>query len=546
MADLILGPVLRYVAETVATVWVETDAPCRVEILGHETETFQVEGHHYALLPITDLDPGNEYEYEVTLDGKKRWPQEPGLGPSVIRTLAPDDPLRIAFGSCRLAVPHEPPYTLSRDDDDRGREVDALYALALRMREEPRQRWPHLLLMIGDQVYEDEDAPETRRFIRSRRDTSRPPHEAVADFEEYTRLYWESWRDPVIRWLFSTVSTAMIFDDHDVHDDWNTSQAWLDEIRRQPWWEERITSALMSYWIYQHIGNLPPSQLADSDLWRRVGKADDAGPLLREFAQEADSHGGGFTWSYWRDLGRVRLVVLDSREGRRLEPGRRSMFDEEEWRWIKEHAAVDAEHLLIADTLPVICAPGLHHAELWNEAVCDGVWGSLAARTGEKLRRAMDLEHWPAFRHSFDMLLSLVRDIAVGEHGRPPTTISLLAGDVHHAYLCEIGFPPGTGAASRVYQAVCSPLRNPLDSHERLAIRAAWSRPARALAHRLARAAGVPDAEVGYRCLDGPVFDNQIATLEFEAEQALIRVEKATADDRGERRLEKSFERQLS
>ena len=33
MAGLILGPLLRYVGETEATVWVETDAPCTVEVL---------------------------------------------------------------------------------------------------------------------------------------------------------------------------------------------------------------------------------------------------------------------------------------------------------------------------------------------------------------------------------------------------------------------------------------------------------------------------------------------------------------------------------
>ena len=62
----------------------------------------------------------------------------------------------------------------------------------------------------------------------------------------------------MIRWLFSTVGVAMIFDDHDVHDDWNTSIAWLEEMRAKPWWEERIESALSSYWIYQHLGNLSP------------------------------------------------------------------------------------------------------------------------------------------------------------------------------------------------------------------------------------------------------------------------------------------------
>ena len=47
--------------------------------------------------------------------------------------------------------------------------------------------------MIGDQVYADEDAPETRRFIRERRGTDGEPGDEVADFEEYARLYHETW-----------------------------------------------------------------------------------------------------------------------------------------------------------------------------------------------------------------------------------------------------------------------------------------------------------------------------------------------------------------
>jgi hypothetical protein len=47
-------------------------------------------------------------------------------------------------------------------------------------------------------------------------------------------------------------------DDHDVHDDWNTSWAWVREMRTVPWWHERILGAYMSYWIYQHLGNLSP------------------------------------------------------------------------------------------------------------------------------------------------------------------------------------------------------------------------------------------------------------------------------------------------
>ena len=58
----------------------------------------------------------------------------------------------------------------------------------------------------------------------------------------------------------------MIFDDHDVHDDWNISDAWVREMRATSWWDERIEGAFMSYWLYQHIGNLAPPELAGEPL----------------------------------------------------------------------------------------------------------------------------------------------------------------------------------------------------------------------------------------------------------------------------------------
>ena len=42
MARLVLGPLLRHVTDTSATIWVETDAPCTVEVLGQAATTFTV------------------------------------------------------------------------------------------------------------------------------------------------------------------------------------------------------------------------------------------------------------------------------------------------------------------------------------------------------------------------------------------------------------------------------------------------------------------------------------------------------------------------
>jgi hypothetical protein len=544
---LILGPLLRHVGPSDATVWVETDAPCEVEVRAggspHRSPTFRVEGHHYTLVVVTGLEPGSTHEYSVALDGKEVWP-EPGSPPSRIRTILPDDKLTLTFGSCRVSVPHEPPYTKKRGEIKRGGlsgqrfARDALYALAIRMRNQSPQEWPDALLLLGDQIYADEVSMGTREFIRSRRDPKEPPGDEVADFEEYTRLYWDAWKNPVIRWLLSTVPTAMIFDDHDVHDDWNTSEIWVRQMRSKPWWEERIVGAFMSYWVYQHLGNLSPEELEDDELFERVREARDATRLLREFAYKADREEAGTRWSFNRDFGNVRLIMIDSRAGRVLDEGKRSMLDAEEWAWIEEKASGDFDHLLFGTSLPFLLSPGLHHLEAWNEAVCGGAWGRPAANLGEYVRQALDLEHWSAFHDSFAGLVRLLRAIGAGERssGHPPASMVVLSGDVHHGYLAEIDL--GDGVKSAIYQSVGSPLRNPLGLPERLALGAGWTKTGGLVGKTLARLAGVEEPSVSWRLThDEPWFENHISTLELRGREATLRVEKTNPEDEREPRL---------
>ena len=104
--DLVLGPLLRHVDPVSATVWVETDRPCEVAVLGRRSRTFRVGGHHYALVLVADLEPGSSTPYEVHLDGHPVWPpQQSSFPPSRIRTPGNREDFRIAFGSCRYATP---------------------------------------------------------------------------------------------------------------------------------------------------------------------------------------------------------------------------------------------------------------------------------------------------------------------------------------------------------------------------------------------------------------------------------------------------------
>jgi hypothetical protein len=561
MPKLVLGPLLRYVGETQATVWVETDAAAQVEVpvspggVRGRASTFAFQDHHYALVQIDGLEPGRVYTYTVELDGGRVWPRAGPDGrafpPSTIRTPHGDHPLRIAFGSCRVAAPHEPPWTLPPSANRRrGKGADALYAFALRMRDTDPDTWPDLLMLLGDQIYADDTSEEVQAFIRSRRDVRRPPGLEVADFEEYTRLYWEAWGDPVLAWLLSTVPTAMIFDDHDISDDWNTSAAWVEHMRRQPWWDERIISGLASYWLYQHLGNLSPDDLDDDPVWPKVREAGDATRVLREFAFQADREVRGTRWSYRRDFGGTRLVVIDSRCGRVLEDGRREMVDDEEWAWIEEQAAGDFDHLLLATSLPFALAPAIHDLEAWNEAVTDGAWGRPMAWVGEKIRQGIDLEHWAAFGDSFDRLGALIEAVAGGHRGRPPGSVVVLSGDVHHAYLAEFSFRgehAGHGH-SPAWQAVCSPLRNPLPLDQRAAHLRAFRRPAQAMTRWLARRAGVPQDEIFWRVVEGPRFENHVGLLELDGRKAMLRVERAVTPEggAGDPSLEPLYDHRLS
>ena len=531
--------------ETDATVWVETAQACAVDVLGCRARTFEVGGRHYALVHVTGLEPGVRVPYEVHLDGERVWPVLDGWPASSLRPVDPERPQTISFGSCRVGVPHAYPFDVTKDEHPEGREVDALLGLALRLRDGDPEDWPELLLLLGDQVYADEVSPATRAFIDARRDATIPPYHQVADYEEYRCLYHESWGQEHVRWLFSVVPTAMIFDDHDVHDDWNTSRSWVRDIRGTGWWDRRIVGGFASYFVYQHLGNLAPQALEDDVTWQAIRTADgDTWPILREFAWWADREVAGTRWSFRRDVGRTRIVMVDSRAGRVLDPETRSMVDPGEWDWIERQATGDVDHLLIGTSLPLFLLEGLHWLEAWDEAISEGAWGKGWASIGERLRQGADLEHWAAFGKAFERMCAILRDVASGRRGSAPASVVVLSGDVHHAYLAEVGFPAGTGAQSHVWQAVCSPFRNPLARNERRAIRAAASPLAGRVTRALARAAGVGPPPVGWRMVhDTPFFDNQVGTLRIDGRRAAMTLEKVAP---GGRELHEVFGRTLT
>jgi hypothetical protein len=507
-----------------ATVWVQTDAAATVEVLGSRGRTFEVHGHHYAVVEVPGLAPGSRTPYAVTLDGVAAWPPRDYPFPApAIRVPAQGAPYRLVFGSCRTALPHDAAFVARYGPD-------ALRAYAHRLAraaaEDVEHAWPSLLMMLGDQVYADETSPAIQAFISARRDIDAPPGKELADFAEYAEVYRLAWADPAIRWLLACVPSAMIFDDHDIRDDWNTSAAWRAAMTKLPWWRGRIVAGLSAYWVYQHLGNLTPAERAGDELLKAVRECGgDAGPMLDAFAERADAHPETARWSYTRELGGgARLVVLDSRAARVLDPAERAMLDPEEMAWVDRQVTGDVSHLLLATSVPYLLPTGLHEFEGWSEAVCAGAWGPWAAKVGEKIRQRADLEHWGAFRRSFDQLQRMVAEVALGRRGKAPATIAFLSGDVHNSYYAKVAGPP---RSAPIYQLVCSPMRNELPAVWRLVHNFSRTPVSTALGTGLARLAGVPRPKMRWSVQDGQNFVNALATLELDGREALVRWETA-------------------
>jgi len=138
----------------------------------------------------------------------------------------------------------------------------------------------------------------------------------------------------------------------------------------------------------------------------------------------------------------------------------------------------------------------------------------------ERIRQAADLEHWSAFRESFDRLTHMIDKAAA----RDVATVSVLSGDVHHSYAARAHLPGEAGAERRapVHQLTCSPVHNKLDWYVRPGFRAAWSRWARWVTERWAAHNGAPPKPATWERTAGPFFGNTIATLDIDGASAQV------------------------
>ncbi|HEX6674732.1 MAG TPA: hypothetical protein VF486_06880 [Actinomycetes bacterium] len=128
----------------------------------------------------------------------------------------------------------------------------------------------------------------------------------LADLDETRRAL------PAVRRVLANVPTYMIFDDHDVSDDWNLTREWHDQVWRSPGGRRVVADALAAYWAFQGWGNAP--EAFDEQFLAVV----EAGPSDERFDRAMWSFG---RWSYHAPTD-PPMLVLDTRTQRTFDSDR--------------------------------------------------------------------------------------------------------------------------------------------------------------------------------------------------------------------------------
>jgi hypothetical protein len=224
--------------------------------------------------------------------------------------------------------------------------------------------------------------------------------------------------------LLAHVQTLMIFDDHDVTDDWNLSAQWETTAYGHPFSRRIVGNALIAYMLCQGWGNRPDvfgTALDDLALLAATAAAD-ADHRLDAPAQDALIR-RLLSFRQWDFVLRTRpaVIVLDTRTRRwrnRRRPGHPSGLMD--WESLTE-----LQHELLDETAAVIVSPTPMFGVKLIEVV-----QRVATFAGQAL--AVDAENWMAHRGAASSMLNIFR------HSRTPANYVVLSGDVHYSFAYDV------------------------------------------------------------------------------------------------------------
>jgi len=288
---------------------------------------------------------------------------------------------------------------------------------------------------------------------------------------------------PLVSRVMANVPCYMIFDDHEITDDWYITQRWKNQVLSKPLGRDIIRNGLMAYAVFQDWGNVPDEYVPIGDGAEAASSLTDKTKFIRlineycyrvanklkldtmaseviepmEVLLGMGDEASKLKWHYDVSTGKATTYVLNTRTSRtypslNTPPG--LISDESFPEQLPEDIADSAPFTLVISPVPVL---GLASFEELIQPLAASVVGlSHSSGTNQGVVAGeieFDFEAWSFNVAAFEKLLGKLDKYK---------KVILLSGDVHYGSSAALDYWKGEGAApsSRIVQLTSSSSKN--------------------------------------------------------------------------------------
>ncbi len=273
---------------------------------------------------------------------------------------------------------------------------------------------------------------------------------------------------PNVQRALANIATYMIFDDHEVTDDWYLTQDWRDRVLTSPLGVTIVRNALTAFALFQAWGNDPKRYTTGvhADLLTHAQALfPSTGGPVQSAADEIDrlyGFGGAdpqVKWHFDVPSGPTKTVVLDTRtrrafSGRYTPPGLISDVALDEQLPASFAPSPGAEVLIVVSAAPVL---GLAVIEELAQPIGARGYFDFISSVVIKHEPAItgylefDMEAWSLHTERFEALLARFNEMG---------KVVILSGDVHYSFSAEMDYWKKHQQPSRIVQLTSSALKN--------------------------------------------------------------------------------------
>ena len=233
----------------------------------------------------------------------------------------------------------------------------------------------------------------------------------------------------------------MIFDDHDITDDWNLTRGWEEAAYEHPFSKRIIGNALIGYWLCQGWGNAP-------DKFIELNAKAKHCFTEQGYAQQTQLIEQLLAWDQWHYslATSPKIIVLDTRTQRwRSESNANKPSGLMDW-----EALSDLQQELINQPEVILVSP----APIYGVKMIETIQRIF---TFIGLPLVVDAENWMAHSGTANVMLNIFR------HYKTPPHFIILSGDVHYSFFYEVTHR-FRRSSSRIFQITSSGIKNQFPS----------------------------------------------------------------------------------